>query len=360
MIKRNIFLLKRMDKLLKPILDFAIKVEASDIHISAGKHIAFRVHGKLEPKKEAGILSEDSLEKILETFLHNNTDRIQEFHNSKELDFAYLHDGGTSFRVNAFYRLGKMSFVLRRISNSVMTMKELGLPAAVKKFTTAKQGLVLVTWPTGSWKSTSMISLLDEINKTRNEHVLTIEDPVEYIFEDNKSIFSQREIWNDTTSFANALKGAMREDPDVIMIGEMRDAETVQAALELAETGHLVISTLHTSSAVQTISRLLSFFPTESQNAVREKLGDTLVWVLSQRLIKKNGWGRVGIFEMMFMTTGIKNLVRDGNMNQIFSSIEMWVKEGMITMRKYADALKEKGIVEESSYSDYFQDDSQF
>jgi twitching motility protein PilT len=349
-----------MDQLLKPILDFAVKSEASDIHISAGKPIAFRIHGKLEAKKEAWILSEEKVEKILEVFLHHNTNRIQDFYNSKELDFAFLHTDGTSFRVNAFYRLWKISFVLRRISNTVMTIDELWLPQAVKKFTKAKQWLVLVTWPTGSGKSTSMISLLDEINKTRAEHVLTIEDPVEYIFQDNKSIFSQREIWNDTTSFANALKWAMREDPDVIMIGEMRDAETVQAALELAETWHLVISTLHTSSAVQTISRLVSFFPTETQNAVRGKLADTLVGVLSQRLVPKVWWGRIWLFELMFMSTGIKNLVREGNMNQMFNSIETGAKEWMISMQKYANALKDKWLVLEESYKDYFEDQNNF
>lgn len=266
-----------MHKLIKPILDYAIKQEASDIHLSCGKAVTFRIHGELVIKSEAGILDEEKMEGILALFLKNDQEKIEKFHKNKELDLAYVNDDGTSFRINGFYRLGKISFVLRRIASKAMTMAELHLPDSVHKFTEFKQGLLLVTGPTGSGKSTTMISILDEINKTRQEHVLTIEDPVEFIFKDDKSVFSQRQVGTDTNGFKNALKGAMREDPDVIMIGEMRDAETVQAALELAETGHLVISTLHTSSAVQTISRLLSFFPTDSQNAVRAKLADTLM-----------------------------------------------------------------------------------
>lgn len=349
-----------MKKLIKPILDYAIKQEASDVHLSCGKAVTFRVSWELVIKTEAGILDEEKMEGILAVFLNNDTEKIEEFHQHRELDMAYVNDDGTSFRVNWFYRLGQISFVLRRISSRAMTMKELHLPDSVHRFTEFKQGLLLVTGPTGSGKSTTMISILDEINKTRKEHVLTIEDPVEFIFKDDKSVFSQRQVGTDTNGFKNALKGAMREDPDVIMIGEMRDAETVQAALELAETWHLVISTLHTSSAVQTISRLLSFFPTDSQNSVRAKLADTLMGVLSQRLIPKIWGGRMGIFEIMFMTTGIKNLIREGSMNQIYSSIETGSKEWMVSMKKYAEFLRDKELVLEESYSDYFKNESDF
>jgi len=347
-----------MQKFLKPILDYAIKQEASDIHLSCGKAVTFRIHWELVIKTEAWLLDIDKLEGILWLFLQGNKEKIEEFHENRELDLAYLHEDGTSFRVNGFFRLGQMSFVMRRISNRAMTMSELHLPDSAHRFTEFKQWLILVTGPTWSWKSTTMISILDEINKTRHEHVLTIEDPVEFVFDDDKSVFSQREVWSDTNGFKYALKWAMREDPDVIMIWEMRDAETVQAALELAETGHLVISTLHTSSAVQTISRLLSFFPSDSQNAVRAKLADTLMWVLSQRLIPKIEWGRIGIFEIMFMTTGIKNLIREWAMNQIYSSIETGSKEGMISMKKYADFLRDKELVLEESYMDYFKNNS--
>lgn len=249
---------------------------------------------------------------------------------------------------------------LRIIENKTISINELWLPAWVKVFTELKQWLILVTWPTWSWKSTTMISIINEINKNRWEHILTIEDPVEFIFKDDKSIFSQREVWRDTWSFSNALRWAMREDPDIIMIWEMRDTETVKAALELAETWHLVISTLHTSSSVQTITRLLSFFPTEAQNGIRDKLADTLKWVLSQRLInRKDKVGRVWIYELMFVTSWIKNLIRTWVLNQIQWNIETWARQWMINMKKFADNLRDEWIIEESSYINYFKEDNE-
>ncbi|MDP2090746.1 MAG: PilT/PilU family type 4a pilus ATPase [Candidatus Gracilibacteria bacterium] len=338
------------------IFDYAIKNNASDIHLSEGNKITYRIDGVLSIAEEFGVIDLQKIKEILIILLKSNKENINKFLINHELDFAYVHTDGVSFRVNAFYRLGKISFVMRRISNKVMTMEELLLPPSTKLFTELKSGLVLITGPTGAGKSTTMVSILEKINNERGEHILTIEDPVEFIFTDNKSIFSQREVGIDTNSFRDALRSSLREDPNIIMIGELRDRETVQSALELAETGHLVISTLHTSSSIQTVNRLISFFPIESQPLVREKLSESLKGVLSQRLVPRIGGGRIGIFELMIVNTGIKNLIRNGNINQMFTYIETGSNYGMIHMQKYADLLRDKGLIKESDYINYFKD----
>lgn len=340
-----------------PILDHALKIWASDIHITEWENIWFRVHWKLW-KLNGSKVDKIKARQILLELLKDDKETAKAFLDTKDLDFAYIHSDWTPFRVNAFYKLGRIAFVMRIIASKPIPMEKLWLPEGVKKFVKAKQWLILVTGPTGSWKSTSMISVLNEINKTRREHILTIEDPVEFIFEDDKSIFSQREIWKDTKGFSSALRAAMREDPDIVMVWEMRDKETVQAAMELAETGHLVISTLHTAGSVQTLTRLVNFFPPELQHAVRYKLWDILFGVLSQRLIPRaDGEWRAWIFEVMMMTPWIKNLIRSWDLVQVNNAIEMWASAWMCTMRNYADNLRDEGIVKEEDYINYFQED---
>jgi len=344
--------------ILGSILNYAIQQKASDIHISGWKPVSYRIKKHLVTMTQAWIIDEVKVKLILLKLMNENQERVKEFFKKRDADFAYTYDDGTSFRVNAFFKLWKISFVLRRIESDPIPMEKLGLPKGVSKFVHAKQWLILVTWPTGSWKSTSMISILNEINKSRWEHILTIEDPVEFVFKDDKSIFSQREIWNDTDWFHTALRAAMREDPDIIMVGEMRDRETVEAAMELAETGHLVISTMHTSGSVATITRLINFFPSDIQNSVRYKLWDVLSWVLSQRLIQRaDGSGIVWIYELMHMTTAIKSLIREWQLNQIWQNIEMWRKDWMILMQAYADKLEAEWVINKESYKDFFQDD---
>ena len=343
--------------ILESILKYAIKQKASDIHISGWKAISYRVKKHLVTMTEAWIIDEVKSKVILLKLMNENQERVKEFFKKKDADFAYIADDGTSFRVNAFFKLWKISFVLRRIESDPIPMEKLGLPKWVSKFVDAKQWLILVTGPTGSWKSTSMISILDEINKTRWEHILTIEDPVEFVFKNDKSLFSQREIWNDTDSFETALRAAMREDPDIIMVGEMRDKETVEAAMELAETGHLVISTMHTSWSVATITRLINFFPSDIQNSIRYKLWDVLSWVLSQRLVQKKDWTWiVWIYELMHMTTAIKSLIREWQLNQISQNIEMWRKDWMILMQAYAEELESRWIIDEEVYKSFFSE----
>lgn len=347
------------NKIITWILNYAIQKWASDTHISQDESITFRIHWELKTLNTSWVINDLKMKKLLEELFEWNKKNYDNFIENHDSDFTYINDDWTSFRVNWFFKMWKPAFVLRKIEKNPMWVEKLGLPKKVAMFTKLKQWLVLITWPTGSWKSTTMVALLDQINKTRWEHIITIEDPIEFVFTNDKSIFSQREVGRDTNWFNNALRAAMREDPDIVMIWEMRDRETVEAALNLAETGHLVISTLHTSSAVQTVNRLLSFFPLDSQNWIRDKLSDSLQGVLSQRLIprKDNEW-RIWIYELMVNNTWIKNQIRQWNLNQIQSSIETWSKDWMVTMKRFADDLYEQGLVNKEDYANYFAGDS--
>ncbi|MCK9272022.1 PilT/PilU family type 4a pilus ATPase [Candidatus Gracilibacteria bacterium] len=346
------------DVSLESLLAFGIKKNCSDIHISEGDNVAFRVHGELGKLTEAGIFTREIVEKLVLELFRGDQKKVAAFYDKKDADFAYVSKDGTPFRVNGYFKLGKIGFVLRKIERNAKNMDDLGLPAGLQKILTAKQGLFLITGPTGSGKSTTMVSILDKINEERREHVITIEDPIEFIFSDKNSIFSQREVGRDTESFVSAIRAAMREDPDIVMVGEMRDKETVEAAMNLSETGHLVFSTLHTSGSVQTINRVIQFFSPDIQNQVRVRLADTLLGVLSQRLIPRiDKEGRVGIHELMYMTSGIKNLIKGGDLIQINNNIEMGSAEGMITMKNSADKLEQAGIVRKEDYMGYFMED---
>ncbi len=345
------------NELIWKILEYSIKIWASDIHITEWKTIKFRVDWIINSLDKSWVIENQEIKKILSELLNWNEEMLKKFSEKNDIDFSYIHSNWNSFRVNAFYTLWKIAFVLKRISSNTIDMKTLMMPPATSLFTQLKQWLVLITWPTWSWKSTSMISIIEKINQERSEHILTIEDPIEFLFTDKKSTFSQREIWRDAKSFSSALKSALREDPNVIIIWELRDPETVKSALELAETGHLVISTLHSWSAVQSINRLISFFPLNTQFLVREKLSFTLKWVISQKLIPKIGWWRVGIFELLIVDNWVKNLIRSWKIEMIQSIIETSSKEWMITMEKYAEKLKEHWIVDEKDYINFFKED---
>ena len=336
------------------LLTYAINNSASDIHISEWDYVAFRIHGKLWKAKQAWIFSKEIVEKLAEQLFKDNKDNINKFFAKRDADFAFVAKDGTPFRVNGYFKLWKLGFVLRRIEREAKKMEDLGLPSWLEKIINAKQWLFLITGPTWSGKSTTMVSILDKINEIRDEHIITIEDPIEFIFSDKQSIFSQREVWRDTESFVSAIRAAMREDPDIVMVWEMRDKETVEAAINLAETGHLVFSTLHTSWSVETINRVIQFFNSDIQEQVRVRLADSMLGVLSQRLIPKIWWWRVGIHELMFLTSWIKNLIKSWDLIQINNNIEMWSKEWMIRMRASAEILKEKWIVKEEDYIWYF------
>lgn len=343
---------------IEELLVHAINTGASDIHISEWDYVAFRVHGKLWKLEKAWKFDKSILEKLTKQLFKDNKDKIDLFFQKHDADFAYVSGDWTPFRVNWYFKLWRIWFVLRRIEREAKNMNDLWLPVWLEKIIWAKQWLFLITWPTWSGKSTTMVSILDKINETRAEHIVTIEDPIEFIFTDKKSIFSQREVWRDTDSFISAIRAAMREDPDIVMVWEMRDKDTVEAAMNLAETGHLVFSTLHTSWSVETINRVIQFFNPDIQSQVRVRLADSMLWVLSQRLIQKaDGKWRVWIHELMYLTSWIKNLIKSWDLIQINNNIEMWSREWMITMRASAEKLKDQWIVEEESYIWYFTND---
>lgn len=340
---------------LEDILELGIDMEASDLHFGAKEKIGLRINGKICFVENIPPLTREQAERIIFKLV-SNEDQKETLVRTREMDTSYEHTDGTPFRVNIFYKKRNISAVLRRIASKACTMEELGVPAAVHNLIQMKQGLILVTGPTGSGKSTTMQSMLENINQNRVEHILTIEDPIEFMFTSKKSIFSQREVGEDTLSFSNALRAALREDPDIVMIGEMRDAETIMAAMNLAETGHLVISTLHTSSAAQTISRLVNAFPPEQHSQVSSRLADSLVGVVSQRLVPRcDKPGRIAIFELMIINAALRNIIRSGETSQILNAIQAGRKEGMIKMETYAEELRQQGIILEKDYLHFFR-----
>ena len=343
--------------LLADILEAALDFGASDIHFATDEKIAFRINGEIVFVKNFPPLSKENAEKMAFSLLRSDHQR-EILQKTRELDTAYEHLDGTSFRVNLYFKRNRIAAALRVIASEPWTMEDLGIPIGIKKLISSRQGLLLVTGPTGSGKSTSMQSMLEHINETRVEHILTIEDPIEFIFESKKSIFSQREIGADTLSFKNSLRAALREDPDIVMIGEMRDAETIMAAMNLAETGHLVISTLHTSGAPQTISRIINAFPPDEQYNVQNRLADSLIGVLSQRLVRRaDRKGRLAIFELMIVDGAIRNIIRTNDLGQLPNAIMAGKRSGMVLMEHYARALEEKGIIREEDYIHFFREE---
>lgn len=340
---------------LESILDAAIIYGASDVHFGANERMALRINGEIVFVKNAPPINRMQAERLCFGLIRGEKQKATLIE-TRELDTAYEHSDGTSFRVNLYYKRDNIAAALRIIASEPRTMQDLGMPIAVEQILSLRQGLLLVTGPTGSGKSTSMQAMLQHINETRVEHILTIEDPIEFIFKSQKSIFSQREVGADTLTFENSLRAAMREDPDVVMIGEMRDSETIMAAINLAETGHLVISTLHTSGAPQTISRIINAFPGDQQRNVQNRLADALAGVLSQRLVPMaDRRGRIAIFELMIINGAIRNIIRTGDLGQLPNAIVSGRSMGMITMQHYAQVLAEEGYVREEDFVHFFR-----
>jgi len=319
-------------KLLRRILEIAIKEQASDVHFSPGQPPILRIFGSLFPLIKEKIITPDDSKNL--AFLMMSDSQRERFLNEKDLDFSYDFEGRARFRVNTFFQMGKVSIAMRLIPAKIRTIEELNLPPILHQFTKAQQGFVLVCGPASHGKSTTLAALIDEINHTRTEHIITIEDPIEYVFEDDRSIIDQREVEQDALSFARALRAALREDPDVIMVGEMRDPETMAIAITAAETGHLVFATLHTNSAAQTIHRIVDSFPPEQQNQVRAQLSGSLLGIISQRLIPRMKGGLIPACEIMINTPAIANLIRENKIYQIDLVIETSLEQGMITLER--------------------------
>ena len=333
---------------LKKFLEIAIEINASDLHISCGHRPFLRISRTLiEVKKEKIITPEDS-----ESFAFNlmNDFQQEKFLKEKEIDFAFNFEGKARFRVNIFYQRQKISIALRLIPSKIKTIEELNLPPVLHKFSQAYQGFVLITGASSQGKSTTLAALIDEINHTRRAHIITIEDPIEYVFEDDKCLINQREVGKDTPTFAGALRSTLREDPDVIMVGEMRDLETIAIAITAAETGHLVFATLHTNSADQTIHRVIDVFPPYQQNQIRAQLSGSLLGVVSQRLLPSIKRGSRPACEVMLSNSAVANLIRENKIHEIPSVIETSAEIGMIPLNKsLGNLVKEKEISRETA-----------
>lgn len=323
------------------ILKEAVKKDASDIHISVGLPAMFRMSGELLPFGDK-TLTKDDARSLVYSML--TSDQAKKFETEYELDFSYGIPEGR-FRVNVYMDTGGIVAALRIIPATIPTMEEINMPEAAYKLAKLPRGLVLVTGPTGSGKSTSLAATINLINKERNCHIITIEDPIEFIYSKGKAVINQRELTIHTKSFANALKYALREDPDVLLVGEMRDLETIAAAITLAETGHLVFSTLHTIDAAQTVDRIIDVFPPYQQQQIRTQLSLALEGVISQQLLARVGGGRVAAREIMFVNSAISNLIRDGKTHQIYSVIQTSTQFGMKTMEQALKELYEKGLI---------------
>ncbi len=313
---------------------------ASDLHIKVGNHPILRVNGKLQPLGDLPVLDQAAARTLIESMMTDA--QIEVFRAHLELDFAYSIPGVSRFRVNVYQQRGSMGAAIRTIPMGVPAIEDLGLPDVVRRLASLPRGLVLVTGPTGSGKSTTLAAIINYINQTRSVHVVTIEDPIEYLHKDIKSVINQREVGMDTSSFSNALRHVLRQDPDVILIGEMRDLETISTALTAAETGHLVFATLHTQSAAQTVDRIIDVFPPHQQTQVRTQLSVALEGVLSQTLLPMaSGGGRVAAIEVLVTTGAIRNLIREGKTYQIPSAIMSGGKEGMQTLNQALRTLVE-------------------
>jgi twitching motility protein PilT len=343
-----------MDYMIEDLMEEVVERGGSDLHVSAGLPPYIRINGKLTPTEYPPLTAEEC-QRLIFSML-NNTQR-KTLEQTWELDCSYGVRGLARFRVNVYKDRGTYAAALRALSSKIPTIETLGLPNIVREMSERPRGLILVTGPTGSGKTTTLASMINNINLTRAEHVLTVEDPIEFVYEPVKSIIHQRQVGEDTKSFANALKAALREDPDVILVGELRDLETIQLAITAAETGHLVFGTLHTSSAAQTVDRMVDVFPPDQQTQVRVQLSNSLVAVFSQTLVprqnpKPGEFGRVLAQEIMVVTPAIANLIREGKTAQIYSAIQTGGKLSMITLeRVLADMYKAGTISFESAIS---------
>ena len=318
----------------------------SDFHIRSGWPLAYRQTGEIHKVQEVVVKNQD-LQDLIST--NCNEVEMKRFQDTHELDSSVTL-AGLRFRANFYKTIHGPAAVLRRVESVIPTMDQFDLPPVLYDIIDMHKGLVLVTGPTGSGKSTTLAAIVNEINKTRTSNIITVEDPVEFIHKDLKSIVSHREVGKQTQSFASALKAALREDPDVILVGEMRDLETVSLALTAAETGHLVFGTLHTSGAPSTINRIIDVFPPEQQAQIRAQISTSLKMVVTQRLLKtKDGQGRCGAFEVMKCTAPIQNLIRESKIHQIPSIMQTAVKEGMITMTKSLEELVKAGKIDAGS-----------
>lgn len=325
------------------LLEEVVKKKGSDLHLQVGLPPMLRIDGSLVPVAGAEALTDESVETLIFAIL--DEDQKQILLKDKEFDFSFAFGDLGRFRVNAFHERGNLAAAMRLIPNEILTIEQLGLPQIVNKFADYPRGLVLVTGPTGSGKSTTLAAMLHKINQERSEHIITIEDPIEYTHRSKKSVIVQREVHYDTYSFSAALRSALREDPDVVLIGEMRDLETIASAITIAETGHLVLATLHTNSAAQSIDRMIDVFPPHQQPQIRSQLSNILMAIASQRLVPAIGGGRIAAAEILVATPAVRNIIREGKTHQLEAVIQTGAEFGMQSMDKTLVSLIHNGTI---------------
>ena len=332
---------------IEELLEEVIKKKASDLHLQVGVAPMLRIDGSIVPVPSVAPLTEETVELLIFSIL--DEDQKQILLKDKEFDFSFAFGDLGRFRVNAFHERGNLAAALRLIPNQIKTIEELGLPAIVRTFANYPRGLVLITGPTGSGKSTTQAAIINKINEERPAHILTIEDPIEFTHKSKRSVIVQREVHYDTYSFSAALRSALREDPDVVLIGEMRDLETISSAITIAETGHLVLTTLHTNSASQSIDRMVDVFPPHQQPQIRSQLSNILMAICSQRLIPTIGGGRTVAAEILIVTPAVRNIIREGKSHQLEAVIQTGAEFGMQSMDKTLIGLIHSGAI---SYDD--------
>ncbi len=328
---------------LSKYLEQGVSTNASDLHISCNALPTLRIDGKLLPIEGTKTLSPQDTESLIGSML--SEEKKKKLIDRKELDFSLTFGEKVRLRINVYYEKGNLAAAFRLIPYKIKTIEELGLPPILERFSSQSQGLVVVTGPTGHGKSTTLAAMVDYINKTRASHIITIEDPIEYVFQNNKSLINQREVGTDTRSFAGGLRSALREDPNVVLIGEMRDLESIETALILAETGHLIITTLHANNAAETADRIVSVFPPHQQHQIQYQLANVLTGVISQRLIPKVSGGRIVAAEILISNHGIRNIIREGKTYQLSNVINTSMSEGMISMDKVLADMVSKGEI---------------
>jgi len=338
----------------EPFLEEVIRRDASDLHVQVGLPPMLRIDGALAPIKEVAPLTAEAIDQIIFGLLDEDQKKI--YVKDKEIDFSFAYGDLGRFRVNSFHEKGNPAAAFRLIPNQIRTVEDLGLPPVLNKMTEYPRGLVLVTGPTGSGKSTTLAGMLDKVNRERAMHIITIEDPIEYQHHHKKSIVVQREVHFDTPSFAAALRSALREDPDVVLIGEMRDLETISTAITVAETGHLVFATLHTNSAAQSIDRMVDVFPPHQQQQIRIQLASVLQGIVAQRLIPMIGGGRMAAAEILVVTPAVRNIIREGKSHQLDAVIQTGAEFGMQSMDATLARLIHEGKISYEEAKNYAVD----
>lgn len=336
---------------IQQLLDLTVQKNASDLHLSVGFPPTIRVHGDLIQVPGEGVSSPEQIESLMTPLLNEAQKKI--YQEVFELDFSFEFEGKARFRVNIYRQKGYPAAALRLIPYRILPFEELGMPPIVSKLTELKQGFVLVTGPTGHGKSTTLASFIQRINQSRSTHIITIEDPIEYIYPPGKSLIDQREMYKDTKTWGNALRSALRQDPDVVLVGEMRDLETIAAAMTIAETGHLVFATLHTNSAAQSVDRIIDVFPEIQQPQIKLQLASTLESIISLRLVPTIEPGRILASELLFATPAVRNVIREGKSYLIDNIIETQAELGMQTLERSLADLVKKGKISQDTAEKY-------